>query len=289
MRPRLVRIGPPFLPGGMEAFMEFVADPSLSKRDKIIAGLLNLFGWVMVLISLGDVAIHYAIFPAPLSFYSLVACIIFTVIGSALVALSTVWPIGKPEWQAFVRSLLWPLVIRRRKLVTFAILAFWGVTQYQLTSLRSDWNMYVLPRAVENWQAKKLRSELAGKPTYPITVKVNGIDREALEFAYQLNSALVNAEWDAKVTEDTALGASGLTVQETGSANKPNPKDNPPSRLSQAFIAADIEVAGGSSVAAGTYSLSLIVGKRPTAMNRQPPLLIRLGEWITHMGAVLRQ
>jgi len=271
----------------MEAFMDFVADPGMSARDKIIANLLNLFGWVIVLIALGEVAIHYAIFPAPLSFYNLAACIILTVTGSALVALSAVWPVGKPQWRASVRKIMWPLVIRRRRVMVFTFLVLWGFTEYQVTALRSDFDMYAMPRQLSRQQANDLTAFLSEHGPYSVTVRAIASDREALEYATSIFSAIHQSGWttDLNLSDEDPKPGDGFSFQEIGTNSKPNdPKHDPAATLREAFRTANIFVPGSGSAGAGTYKLLIMVGHRPIAVGRQPPILFRIGQWFMDMG-----
>lgn len=273
--------------------MELITDPKLSARDKIIANLLNLFGWVIVLISLGEVAIHYAIFPAPLSTYSLAACIGFTVLGSVLVALSAIWPVGKPQWQSTIRRLLWPLVVRRRRLAALSIVALWAILEFQVTSIRNDFAVYVTPRTISAAQFDKLRDAATEPLKQPLIIRVNARDEEAREFSAQMFNALRQSKWDVKWD---AIDADSETIRKTVSPLPLNSglclntsvaqdqKHDAIAALRHVLSEAGIQDNCGGGAPEGDQNVYILVGPRPRAMGQSPSLLFQFGDWLRRIG-----
>jgi hypothetical protein len=184
-------------------------------------------------------------------------------------------------------------VVANSPMSLFALfLILWAIPMYQITSLRSDFEMYMMPRQLSQQQAKDLTAYLSSHGPYSVSVRADPADREALEYASGVFNAIHQSEWtsDFNLTNDDPKPAGeGLTIQELGSNSKPNdPKHDPAAALREAFQAAGILVTGGGSTGAGTYKLFVMVGRRPLAIGRQPPILFRVGQWFMKMATYFR-
>jgi hypothetical protein len=138
-------------------------------------------------------------------------------------------------------------------------------------------------------EAGDLRDYLSHHEKFAVTVKVNPLDAEALEYAAQILNALKAAEPDA--TFDTATNEEplprndGVCLNVTGE-NYVDPKRNPPGRdiLSDAFRAANIPVNCSGGGGTGAYKLFVLVGHRPLVIGDQEPLLSKIGRWIQSLS-----
>lgn len=174
-------------------------------------------------------------------------------------------------------------------LASAAISIFVGQTISQIMTIQTAVTQYVLPRSLTEKQTDVLRDFLSHHKSYSVTVKANPLDGEAIEYAGQLFNALHGTDWTVEMNtsnQDPNTLNPGLCIDEMGVNAKPkfDPKDDPRNLLQQAFQAANVEVNCGGGVGAGDYKLFLLVGHRPLVMNAQPPVLVRLGNWIARLG-----
>jgi hypothetical protein len=127
-----------------------------------------------------------------------------------------------------------------------------------LRSIQSEFETYVEPRSIRREQEVALRNALAHHEKSAITVKVNPLDTEALEYWGQLSNALRQAEWE--VESSTSDGHphtlnAGLCIHEDGINTKPqdrrDPRHDPKAFLEEALRVANVEVncSGGSGLA----------------------------------------
>jgi hypothetical protein len=181
----------------------------------------------------------------------------------------------------------------RYGLALLLVAAFGVYTIVSLRSLRSDLDGYVTPRTLSTEQTRDLEAFLAKHQQFPVTVKVAVHDTEALEYANQILFSFKRANWDdamLRITEHPdseppfTLG-DGLFIGVVGDNGRPlDPKHNPAQLLQDAFSAAHIDIAGGSTISAGEYKLFVLVGHRPLKLGNQQPLLSRIGRWMERLS-----
>ncbi len=170
-----------------------------------------------------------------------------------------------------------------------AISIFVGHTISQIMTIQTTVTQYVLPRSVSQKQVDSLRDFLSLHKPYSVTVRVNPLDGEAMEYAGQLFNALHGTEWTAEMNtsnqEPNTLNP-GLCIDEIGMNSRPkiDPTHSPADLLQQGFRAANIEVNCGGGSSAGEYKLFVVVGHRPLVINQKAPTLVRLGNWIARLG-----
>jgi hypothetical protein len=208
----------------------------------------------------------------------------------------------------------WPQV-KARLDARSAVLVYWSVRAasvlavgyglmsvvFFLLQLRSDLDAYVMPRAITAKQADMLRQTLMGRdPGIPIEVFVNQTDGEAMEYASQLTNAIKAAGWDARFQPlnpwETGPSAKhyeggfyniylaldqGVSIRVSGEGQHPNDPRHPGANtiLQEAFQKAGNISNGGGGAAAGPYSVSIEVGRRPLAI-RSPTMRSQIGDWI---------
>jgi hypothetical protein len=83
-------------------------------------------------------------------------------------------------------------------LASVGMAIFIGHTFSQFASIQRTVTRYVLPRILTEKQKSNLQKYLSQQTTHPVTVKVNPLDSEALEYASQIFNALKLASWDAR-------------------------------------------------------------------------------------------
>jgi hypothetical protein len=177
----------------------------------------------------------------------------------------------------------------RAALIAFAVFCFVIYNLLYMHSLRSDIDLYLMPRAVTQKQVDDLRDYLSHRDKYAVSVKVNPLDAEAREYGAQLFNALNGANWDASF--DTSGGDpntlnDGLCINVIGTnANPYDPKHDPATILQQAFAAARIVANCSGGAGAGNYKLYVLVGHRPLAFGDNAPLLVRVGCWLMNLGS----
>jgi len=262
---------------------------NLSTGDKLIANLLYNFGWMILLVGLELIAQALVIGAQILNYWAEAGVIIA---GTTLLAASYLWPPSKPETKEFFTKLLSPIAARSRSLALAAVVTLWAILMFQVAALRSDLEMYVIPRQLSVQQAKDLTAYLSAHGPYSVTVRADPSDREALQYAGAIFSAIHQSDWtsDFNLTNDDPRPLNeGLSIYEIGSSSKPSdPKHDPAAALRDAFQSAEILVNGGGSTGAGTYKLFIMVGRRPIAVGQQPRILMRLGRWLMQMGVNFR-
>lgn len=215
-----------------------------------------------------------------------------------------------------LKQKLWPSLVKQIDLVTsdyrfrygvplllLGGAAVWGISY--LHSLRLDLDMYVTPRVLSTEQATELNKALLAHPS-DTTVKIftNSTDQESTDYGGQLLNAIRSGGWDAdfepinpwdsvtpsifagtKITKAYVMSMRGVGIESCliGQPTNPDPKHPTPGQmLSDAFKSAQIEVQQhGESTDCGQYSLALVVGRRPMGTDWKPPLLVRLGNWLS--------
>src|SRR5438067_10943652 len=81
-------------------------------------------------------------------------------------------------------------------LALMAISIFVAHTAVQISGMRQDMDVYVMPRAVTSHQVEEVRAYLSKYSPDAVTVKVIGRDEEAANYAGQLFNALRTTKWD---------------------------------------------------------------------------------------------
>lgn len=122
-------------------------------------------------------------------------------------------------------------------------------------------------RAISTDQAQLLLQELAKHPAHSLTVKTDGSDREANQFAHQLYDTLRGSQWHVDlITDDTGPGiGTGLWIAQTGEDARPaysDPSQDPYFFLANALHASHIDLAGELGQSYGDFKLYLVVGHR---------------------------
>ncbi len=223
--------------------------------------------------------------------------VLLTVFGGSFTTGIAVLP-GSPLWGLawmitgiiglliLVRDRIKAIPVRTPLLILASVMGalFIGYSSYQLTAVSRSIDMYVMPRTVTKEQAEAIRAYLAPHKAHRIAVKVNPLDREAMEYWAQLFNALRLTSWEVEqITsmEEPHTLNDGLCIHEQGTNSKQsNSKDDPATLLRDALRNAQVQVNCGGGTGAGEYKLFLLVGHRPLAVGRQPPLLESLGEWL---------
>ena len=102
---------------------------------------------------------------------------------------------------------------------------FVGHTISQIVSVQTAVTRYVLPRTVNEKQMDNLQDYLSHHEAHSVTVKVNPLDGEAIQYAGQIFNALHGTDWtvglDTSDKEPNTLN-SGLCIGEQGVNAKPN-------------------------------------------------------------------
>jgi hypothetical protein len=151
-------------------------------------------------------------------------------------------------------------------------------------TLRTDINMYAMPRTVTKEQADALRHYLSQhREKYSVTVRTTAHSQEADEYAGRIFNALNRTGWDSHLDESDdspehpnpipsligmcvfIRGANGGSDQET--------------TLRQAFVAAGIPDSGCGPGRNGEYTLFVLVGHRPLVVGDNEPLAYKIGRW----------
>jgi hypothetical protein len=197
-----------------------------------------------------------------------------------------------------------------RALAVLGVAAYVAITQYEpryrytavtlgagyfmlsgvayVRSLRRDLDRYVMPRQVTTRQVKKLRTYLSRHDKYPITVKVNPQDHEALEYANAIIQGFNQTGWKAELNiapPYTAAANDGLGIHATGvNSVAYESKNDPRPILQEAFRFAGIEANHNSGVGAGDFNVSILVGHRPLRIGHEESILTKLGRFMQRLG-----
>jgi hypothetical protein len=154
---------------------------------------------------------------------------------------------------------------------------------YSLHVLRSDLDVYVMPRVLTKQQIAELHKLLTEHDHAPVVLKYDHYDKETEAYAGQWADVLAQAGWP--VTSDTdeshqpfARDANSICVEEMGA--RPGTQDPPAERLVQALETVATEGCSGHSETTPGYKLFLVVGHRPLALHKTPPILTRIGQWL---------
>lgn len=255
-------------------------DPNASRRDKAVSNLLHALGWFGLYVGVAEPFIQYFIYGG--NIWSPTACVVATVTGLLLHGAAYAWPPSKPKTRAFLLRVFLPLVRRRRTLAVLGVLTLWTILLFQIASVRSDLDMYAMPRQLTRQQARNLTAYLSAHGPYAVVVRANPSDSESREYASAIYSALYQSGWtvDFDLSDNDPKPAEGLTIQVIGANSRPNdPKNDPAATLRNAFQAADLP-SGGGATGAGAYKLFVMVGHRPVAIGKQSPFPIWVGEWM---------
>jgi hypothetical protein len=173
-------------------------------------------------------------------------------------------------------------------LLSAFILAITGLVYVH--GIRSDLDIYVIPRTITDRQAADLREFLSQRESHDVTLRASQIDGEALEYWAQLSNAIRSANWNVKIettdtrSDDPKLPAeipTGLCIWGERVNNNPSdPKRDPTEILLDAFVAAHIPLTCSNAVAASNDKLWVLVGRRPYAIRPEPtPWLLALKRW----------
>jgi hypothetical protein len=247
--------------------------PSSTGQDLAVFGFCELWALVFALPP-GEDLYH----GTPMS----ARMVAFLCIGAAFAILGPTWP-----WIRRKVKFFWLIRIATDFgywLFALGFLSIW----LQISSIRSDFETYVMPRVVTEGQADEIRSYLATREPQNITIKFDLRFDESSQYGSQLFEAITRGGWtaniDASDNEPRAQGF-GLRINETGINSKlKDPKRDPGAIISQALQSAHISINGGSGSGAGEYKLYLMVGPRPLALSREPSILNRLGHWLIRLG-----
>ena len=170
------------------------------------------------------------------------------------------------------------------------VLAIYGGLTLVVTvvRMRGDLDRHVMPRIVTTQQANAIQKNVRGSGV--VTVKVNPLDRESMEYANQLVNAIRQTNWNVDlVTADAPLDNTndGLNSHVTGHNNPPEQyKYNPGGELQvlvDGLQKSGIQLNGGSGQGAGEYKMFLIVGRRPFSIGG-PPFRFKVVNWINRMA-----
>lgn len=131
---------------------------NLSTGDKLIASLLYNFGWMILLVGLELIAQALVMGAQILSYWAEAGVITF---GTLLLVASYLWPPSKPETREFFTRILAPLAARSRALIIGALIVLWTALAVPVGLIRSDINVYVLPRAITKAQASDIKNFLS--------------------------------------------------------------------------------------------------------------------------------
>lgn len=154
----------------------------------------------------------------------------------------------------------------------------------RIYQIQSAVDAYVTPRSVTQEQADVLVQYLSDFSPFSVTVKVNPIDGEALQYWGQIGQALQRTKWTVNMSTDTNeepnLLNDGVCLNELGAGRRPHfdPHNDPRMLLQEAFAEADMPLTCAGNSEAGEYRLFILVGHRP--FNIPDPRITKLREWL---------
>ncbi len=204
----------------------------------------------------------------------------FLSIGAAFAILGPTWPLVKRRF-----PLAWLLRISTDFgywLFALGLLSLW----FQISSIRSDMDIFVMPRTVTPQQSQDLNRYLTERPKGSVIVKFNPLDQEAAEYGSALFNILKLSGWDASIDTSTQnpLPQNGLcTAAMTESAQ--NTTAAIIQAMQKAFHEASIPLNCNSSAGSGPYKLYLLVGKRPLILKSpERSIFTIVGNWVASFG-----
>jgi hypothetical protein len=153
---------------------------------------------------------------------------------------------------------------------------------YSLHDLRSDLDMYAMPRTLTKSQATDLTDFLRSQQfTSDVYIRVAEDDEEANRYAIDLSKALLAANWNVSFDWSVPATKKGLNASWLGKEPQ-NAKQNPRVLIEQALMAANVPFGSGGVFGNGTgdYKYFLLVGPRPQRVGGRLPLSWRIGNWI---------
>jgi hypothetical protein len=170
-----------------------------------------------------------------------------------------------------------------RNAVLLICIGYIVVTAFiDIRSVRSDLNMFVMPRMATNEQAKTIREHLRPNRDYPLTVRYNVRDLESAQYGAQLQSAITSANWRAtqpKIFEDPASLDEGIAITAfSDNLSNDDPVRQGAGMLRKALCSAGIEANEGWA-RSDEKKIVLSVGHRPLRIIDQHDLLHTLNRW----------
>jgi hypothetical protein len=163
-----------------------------------------------------------------------------------------------------------------------AVLAYFVVLSLSRAhACRRDFDNFVRPRSLDEDQVDALIEFFSDRDPFPVTVKVNPLDEEAVRYASQVREALnrtpLTVDFSTSSGEPSTDGT-GLGIQEVGSNSRPNP--SPRDILRDGLQYARVVTSGGGGRGAGEYKLYLVVYTRPLMLAPRVSPLHRVGMWL---------
>jgi len=191
-----------------------------------------------------------------------------TVVGGKFVA--AVEGLSRPEFRNLIIAVGFAYVVISRRMPRYEyVIPYVTVMYFFLTGFeyiwenRRDLNRYVMPRHFTRRQADRLKKRLAEHDPYPVSVRVNPHDTEALRYAQEIANALNETAWKAELCKDEPFPLyQGLTAYGAGCGPR-NQFGEPKNFLWMAFLMyANIPTAVKYDIK-GEFAISLLVGPRP--------------------------
>jgi len=251
----------------------------LEKPDRIVCICLDYLG-LGFLLGAGEIVLTSQTPSFPL--WKVTVCI---VIGVGLICTAQYWPSVKPKLRpsfvSFITTTASNFWLRFFATIVIAGYFIGGGLLY-IHRMRSDLDIYVMPRTVTSEQANDLRKYLAQHPPYSVTVWSSVEDREAAEYASRLYLALQRANWDveqnqfgsSRIAAECAEGMC-LRVEWPTKEGAIDPKHLPPHViLRDALRYSNIDLnSDGQLENKGRYAVVLLVGRRPRVIYKRSWML----------------
>lgn len=230
-------VKPLFLRGPLMSGTEPGTDLPLA--DKLVASAMFNAGWILLLVGFEPIG-QLVISGTPI--YSYWGDAFVMTLGAAFFIGSYLWPPSKPEHREFLHRLFDPFVRRRVTLGLILLSVLWGSVQWQVWSVKSDLNTYVLPRVITSAQGAHIREFLKNNGSGNVLVKYTDGSRETTEYAYEiLESINGNGKWTASISVEKEGIGDGLDISDAGSNIATTQDKDNVKILRDAFAAAGVQ------------------------------------------------
>jgi hypothetical protein len=189
--------------------------------------------------------------------------------------LGTKWSVVTENLGSRAASILqWTIKIISALIVVYIV--------FFVFELRSDLDAYAMPRHLTEKQVRKLRESLSHFGPHDIIIKFRPSDSEATQYARQLQDVFNQGSWNAVLdptTEKPDIQYYGIEIYEQGIKQRPRANITVPDMIQQAFVSADIRLAGSTATGSGAYRALLLIGPRPLRIVDEP-LLMKFAHWL---------
>lgn len=259
---------------------------ALPLRDRLISGVLQLFGWCLVLEGISPVVVAYT---SVTKISNPFAVPLFILIGVLLYAVGYTWPPSNPETRALFGPIIEPIasnywywlgavfLLWLTLLMPIVRAAKLDSMQAEIADIRSVLIHYVMPRHLTDYQKVQIIAYLTDPSRPPQNIKLVVVnDSEAIDFGNDLSDALQASHWTIQATQISLIDfiAQSDNTQPEGlfymdqyvCAPGSSPNATAEQFFNEAMARAKVHLTGGSGGCSPTPKypgLRIMVGLRP--------------------------